>query len=85
MNQAINQVSSLRARLGAFQSNVVNPTVDSLNVALENTSAAESQITDTNFAAETSNLTRAQVLVSAATSVLTLAKNAPSSVLQLLQ
>jgi flagellin len=84
VNKAIDQVSSLRGRLGAFQKNVVGATINSLGVALENTTAAESAIRDTDFATETANLTRSQILVSAATSVLQVANSSPQSVLQLL-
>ena len=84
VNEAISQVAGLRGRLGAFQSNTVGSTIRSLGVALENTSAAESSIRDTDFAAETAALTRNQVLQQAATSSLSLANNAPQSVLGLL-
>lgn len=84
VNEAIGQVSALRGRLGAFQRNTVGSTIRSLGVALENTSAAESSIRDTDFAAETAALTRSQVLQQAATSTLSLANSAPQSVLALL-
>ncbi len=82
---AISQVSILHGRLGAFEQNTLNTNVDSLNVALENVTASESQITDANFAQETANLTRAQILVQAGTSVLSTANSTPQSVLSLLQ
>lgn len=81
---AIKQVSSLRGRLGAFQKNVVGATISSLGVALENTAAAESSIRDTDFAAETAALTRAQILSQAATQSLGLANTSPQAVLSLL-
>ncbi len=81
---AIKDVSTLRGRLGAFQKNTIGASIRSLGVALENTSAAESQIRDTDFAAETASLTRSQILVSAATNVLALANQQPQNVLQLL-
>ncbi|MGH7244007.1 MAG: flagellin [Phycisphaerales bacterium] len=84
VNKAIEQVSSLRGRLGAFQANTVGSTIRSLGVAVENTTAAESSIRDADFAAETAGLTRAQILVNASTNVLGLANQAPQSVLQLL-
>jgi flagellin len=84
VNKAIDQVSSLRGRLGAFQKNVIGSTLNSLGVALENTTAAESAIRDADFAQETANLTRSQILVSAASSVLKVANSNPQSVLQLL-
>jgi flagellin len=82
--KAIEQVSSLRGRLGAFQKNVVGATIRSLGIAAENTAAAESMIRDADFATETSALTRNQILVSASTNVLALANAAPQNVLQLL-
>ncbi|MBX3388928.1 MAG: flagellin [Phycisphaeraceae bacterium] len=84
VNKAIEQISSLRGRLGAFQSNTVGSTIRSLSVSVENTTAAESAIRDADFAAETAGLTRAQILVNASTNVLGLANQAPQSVLQLL-
>src|SRR5262249_40933477 len=82
--KAIEQVSSLRGRLGAFQKNTVGATVRSLGIAAENTAAAESAIRDADFATETAGLTRNQILVSASTQVLALANTAPQSALQLL-
>ncbi|MBL9031266.1 MAG: flagellin [Phycisphaerae bacterium] len=82
--RAIEQVSSLRGRLGAFQKNTIGATIRSLGVAVENTSAAESVIRDADFAAETAGLTRSQILVASSTQVLALANTAPQSALQLL-
>ncbi|MEM6552785.1 MAG: flagellin [Planctomycetota bacterium] len=84
VDRAVNQISSLRGRLGAFQSNTIGSTINSLGVALENISAAESAIRDTDFAAETAELTRSQVLVNAASSVLSIANNRTASALNLL-
>jgi len=84
VNDAISLVSNLRGRLGAFQQNVIGATIRSLGVALENTSAAESSIRDTDFAAQTAELTRSQILVNAATNVLGIANAQPQSVLSLL-
>ena len=64
--------------------NTFGATIRSLGVNLENTSAAESVIRDTDFANETSQLTRAQVLLSASTQVLSIANAAPQAALQLL-
>jgi len=85
VDAAIKQVSSLRGRLGAFQKNVVTSTINSLGISLENTTAAESAIRDTDFAAETANLTRQQILAQAATQALQLANAQPQSVLTLLR
>jgi len=84
IDEAIKQVSSLRGRLGAFQKHTVGATINSLGIALENTAAAEAQIRDTDFAAETAELTRAQILGQAATQALAIANALPTSVLALL-
>jgi flagellin len=85
VEESIKQISTLRGRLGAFQKNTVGATVNSLGVALENTAAAESVIRDTDFAAETAELTRTQILAQAATQALAIANAQPTSVLSLLQ
>ena len=84
VNTAISRVSGIRGRLGAFQQNVIGSTVRSLGVALENTSAAESSIRDTDFASETAELTRSQILANASTNVLSIANSQPQSALALL-
>lgn len=84
VNSAISQVSSMRGKIGAFQSNVVGTTIRSLGIALENTSAAESSIRDTDFASETAALTRAQILSQASTNILSIANSQPQSALALL-
>lgn len=84
VDAAIKQVSGLRGRLGAFQKNTLGATINNLGVALENTSAAESVIRDTDFAMETANLTRQQIMSQAAMQALTIANSQPQSVLQLL-
>lgn len=84
VNDAINQVSTLRGRLGAFQRNTIGATIRSLGVALENTSAAESAIRDTDFAEETAALTRAQILVQSSTQILSIANSQPQNALALL-
>ena len=85
IDTAVSQVSSLRGRIGAFQSNVIESTIRSLGVTFENTAAAESAIRDTDFAGETANLTRSQILVNAASTVLSIANTQPQNVLALLQ
>jgi flagellin len=85
VTQASDEISSLRGRIGAFQQNTIGSTVRNLNIAAENTAAAESTIRDADFAQETAGLTRAQILVSSSTQVLALANAAPQSALQLLQ
>jgi flagellin len=85
IDKAIKQVSQLRGRLGAFQKFTIGSTINSLGVAFENASAAESAIRDTDFAQETANLTRSQILAQAATTVLAQANAAPQAALQLLR
>jgi flagellin len=82
---AISTVSNLRGRLGAVQANTLETQISSLGTTLENVTSAESIIRDTDFAEETANLTRAQILVQAGTSVLAMANSSPQSVLSLLQ
>jgi flagellin len=84
LSEAINQVSTLSGRLGAFQKYTIGSTINNLNVAYENASSALSDVEDTNFASETANLTRAEILSSSATSVLSTANSQPQSVLKLL-
>jgi flagellin len=84
MDSALSQVNSARATLGAIQ-NRFESVVQSLAGTAENLSAARSRIQDTNFAAETANLTRAQILQQAGTAMLAQANSAPQNVLSLLQ
>ncbi len=84
LDGAIDEVSVIRGRLGAFEKNVLQTNVRSLQAAFENLSASESKIRDADFATETSALTRAQILQSAGTTVLGLANQSAQQVLQLL-
>jgi flagellin len=85
IDKAIKQVSQLRGRLGAFQKFTIGSTINSLGVAFENVSASESAIRDTDFAEETANLTRSQILAQAATTVLAQANASPQAALSLLR
>ncbi|HEV3301843.1 MAG TPA: flagellin [Planctomycetaceae bacterium] len=84
ITDAINQVSTLSGRIGALQSNVIQTNIATLNSALQNVSQANADIADTNFAQETSNLARAQILQSSGISVLSIANQTPQAVLKLL-
>lgn len=84
IESAIDEITILRGRLGAFELNVLETNERSLQAAFENLTASRSVITDADFAAETSKLTRAQILQSSGTSVLSLANQQSQSVLQLL-
>ena len=80
----ITAVSTARASLGAYQ-NRFEHTINNLNVAVENLSASESRIRDTDMAAEMVNFTRAQILSQAGTAMLAQANQVPQGVLQLLR
>jgi flagellin len=81
---AIDDVTGIRARLGAFQANTLESNVNTLNIAIENLAASESRIRDTDFARETAEFTRSQILVQAGTAVLAQANFIPQTVLSLL-
>jgi len=85
VDQAMSQVSSLRGRLGAFQKTTLDTNIATLTDTLTNLTDAQSAITDTDFAEETANLTRAQILSQSGLSVLKLANQNPQQVLSLLQ
>lgn len=82
---AVNQIAILRGRLGAFERNTLLTTIRSQQIGVENLTASESRIRDADFALETSQLTRAQILANAGTSTLAIANNVSQSVLALLQ
>jgi flagellin len=85
IDKAINDVSSLAGVLGAFQDNTLQATAANLQTALQNTTAANSTIRDTNFAQESATYAQDQVLVQAGTQVLKNANQLPQLVLALLQ
>jgi flagellin len=84
IDTAITSVSQVRSGLGAVQ-NRFDHTINNLNVAVENLTASESRIRDTDMASEMVSYTRASILSQAGTAMLAQAKNLPQSVLQLLQ
>jgi flagellin len=81
---AISTVSAQRSQFGAVQ-NRLEHTVSNLGVAVENLSASESRIRDTDMASEMVNFTKAQILSQAGTAMLAQANQAPQSVLSLLR
>jgi len=85
VTEAINQVTGLRGRLGAFQSTSLESNLVSLSDTVANLQEAESSIRDADFAAESAALTRAQILVQSGTNVLALANQNPQNVLSLLR
>ena len=84
IDTALTTVATNRASLGAVQAQLESTVRNLANVA-ENTAAAAGRIMDTDYAAETANLTKAQILQQAATSILAQANAQPQSVLSLLQ
>jgi flagellin len=83
LDAALQTVSSIRADLGAKQ-NRFEHTINNLNVAVENTTASESRIRDTDMAQEMTNFTRTQILTQAGTAMLAQANQAPQGILRLL-
>ena len=83
IDTAISAIGGLRADLGALQ-NRFQSTIRNLSNISENVSAARSQIKDTDFATETANLTRNQIIQQASTTVLSQANQRPQAALQLL-
>ena len=81
---AIDEVSTLRAKIGAFQKNALESNLNSLRIAHENLTAAESELADADMAEEMSSFTKNQILFSAGTAMLAQANQVPQSVLQLL-
>jgi flagellin len=84
IDDAIQTVSDQRASLGAYQ-NRFEHTINNLNVAVENLSASESRIRDTDMAQEMVSFTRSQILTQAGTSMLSQANQASQNVLSLLR
>lgn len=82
--ESINQVATLRGRIGGLQANQIETNMNSQRVALENVTAAESNIRDADFAVEVAALTRSQVLVQSTTSILGMANQMPQNALALL-
>ena len=83
IDAAISTIGSTRADLGALQ-NRFQSTIRNLSNIVENVSGARSRIKDTDFAAETAELTRNQIIQQASTTVLSQANQRPQSALSLL-
>jgi flagellin len=84
IDKALSQVNSARASLGAVQ-NRFTSTIANLSTSSENLSAAKGRITDADFASETANLSRSQILQQAGTAMLAQANSLPQQVLSLLR
>ncbi len=85
VNDCIDQVNNLRGRLGAFQATTLDVNIATLSDTVEALTEAESSIRDADFAKESANLTRAQILSQSTTTVLGIAKQQPNNVLSLLR
>ena len=84
MDAALSAVNTGRAQLGALQ-NRFSSVVNTLSTTSENLSASRSRIQDADFAAETANMTRSQILQQAGTAILAQANAVPQNVLSLLK
>jgi flagellin len=84
IDAAIEKVSKFRASFGAYE-NRLDATINNLTTLKVNTDAARSRIADADFAAETSNMTKSQILSQAATSMLAQANASKQNLLALLQ
>jgi flagellin len=83
IDAAIDEVSTTRGTLGSFQKNTLESNLRNLQIASQNLTAAESQIRDTDMAAEMSEFTKNQILVQAGTAMLAQANQLPQVVLSL--
>ena len=84
MDSALSQINGSRGTLGAIQSRFENA-VASISIQSENISAARGRIVDADFAKETANLSRAQILQQAGTAMVAQANQLPQGVLSLLR
>ena len=84
IDAALNQINSSRAALGAVQNRFLT-TIENLQTTAENLTASRSRIMDADFAAETANLSRSQILQQAGTAMVAQANQLPQQVLQLLK
>ncbi len=85
IDEVISSVNQTRGRLGSFQATTLESNLVSLNETRTNLKEAESSIRDADFAQESANLTRAQVLQQSGTNVLSIANQNPRNVLSLLR
>ncbi len=83
-DNAISKIDTARSNMGAIQ-NRFESTINNLNNSISNLSAAQSRIQDADYATEVSNMSRAQILQQAGTSVLSQANQVPQAMLSLLR
>ena len=84
IDEAIDEISTMRGNLGSFQKNALEANLHSLRVSKENLTASESLLADTDMAQEMSTLVKNQILLSSGTAMLAQANQVPQSVLKLL-
>ena len=84
IDKAIENVTTTRSTLGAYQ-NRLESTISNLGVAVENLSASQSRIADTDMAEEMTNYSKQQILQQAGTAMLAQANSLPNGILQLLR
>ena len=84
IDAAISDVATQRGKIGSFQKHTISTSINSINVAIENISAANSAIRDTDFATETTNLIRSQLLAKSSLLTIDLANKMSEGVLSLI-
>ncbi len=85
VDNVIDQVSGFRGRLGAFQRNAIENNLESLKIAEENITQAESTIRDTDMAEAMSQLTSDQIMLQASVAMIGQANQVPKTVLNLIE
>ena len=85
VDRVIEEISVQRGKLGSFQKNSLESNINSLKIAEENITQAESTLRDSDMAAEMSNLTKDQILLQASTAMIAQANQVPETVLGLIQ
>ena len=84
IDKALNEVNTARGALGALQTRF-EKSIENIDIMNENISAARGRIVDADFAAETANLSRSQILQQAGTAMVAQANQLPQNVLSLLR
>jgi flagellin len=85
IDSAIDQISSTRGELGAFQKNTLESNLANIRIANENLVSSESVIRDVDMAKEMAKFTRDQIMSQSATAMLAQANQLPQNVLELLR
>ena len=85
VDRVIEEISEQRGKLGSFQKNTLESNLNSLKIAEENITQAESTLRDSDMAAEMSDLTKDQIMLQASTAMIAQANQVPETVLSLIQ